>query len=68
MPGTSDLPVYRADIVSLADELRRTHGAAALDIAVATAKQHLSTAAWKSCAMWLQVVNRLNQPAFAGPH
>ena len=68
MPDTSDLPFYRADSDRLADELRRTHGAAALDIAVATAKQRLSTAAWKSFAMWLQVVNRLNQPVFSRPH
>ena len=68
MPDLIDPPPYRADIDSMAAELQRAHGADALEIAVQTAKQHLSSAAWKSCAMWLQVVNRLSQPAFAGPH
>ncbi len=67
MPDTQDLPSYRSDIDGLAEELRRRHGAAAFDIAVETAKQHLGTAAWKSGAMWLQVVNRLTPPAFATP-
>lgn len=53
-------PLYRADVDALADELRRTHGAGALDAAIQTAKQHLNSAAWKNCALWLQVVNRLN--------
>ena len=63
-------PQYRTDINALAEELRRTHGASALDIAVQTAKQHLRSSAWKNCAMWLQVVNRLTAetaPAY-GPH
>ena len=53
-------PHYRADINQLADELRRTHGGAALDYAISTMRQHLGASAWKNCAMWLQIVNRLN--------
>ena len=55
-------PLYRADVDALADELRRAHGAGALDVAIQTAKQHLASAAWKNCALWLQVVNRLSAP------
>ncbi len=55
-------PLYRADVDALADELRRAHGSRALDVAVLTAKQHLAAAAWKHCALWLQVVNRLATP------
>ena len=63
-------PQYRADITALADEVRRAHGPSALDFAAQTAKQHLRSAAWKSCAMWLQVVNRLSAetPAATGVH
>jgi hypothetical protein len=53
-------PLYRADVGALADELRRAHGNGALDVAVQTAKKHLAAAAWKHCALWLQVVNRLS--------
>lgn len=53
-------PEYQADIGSLADELLRTHGAKALDVAVSTAKEYMASSAWKNFAMWLQVVNRLN--------
>jgi hypothetical protein len=56
-------PQYRTDINSLADEIRRTHGPSALDFAVETAKQHLQSAAWKNCAVWLQVANRLSREA-----
>ena len=52
-------PQYRTDITALADELRRAYGPSALDYAAQNAKQHLRSAAWKHCAMWLQVVNRL---------
>lgn len=52
-------PMYRSDIEGLAEELRRMHGSQAFDVAVLTAKQHLQSAAWKHCALWLQVVNRL---------
>ena len=55
-------PLYRADVDALADELRRAHGTGALDVAILTAKQHLASAAWKNCALWLQVVNRLSSP------
>tara|TARA_R110000868_G_scaffold31905_1_gene116529 strand:- start:4448 stop:4630 length:183 start_codon:yes stop_codon:yes gene_type:complete len=48
------------DARSLADQVQQAHGAQAFDYAVNTAKQHLHTAAWKSGALWLQVVNRLN--------
>lgn len=63
-------PFYRSDVDALAEELRRNHGAQAFDVAVQTAKQHLNSAAWKHCALWLQVVNRLNQSraGFAAPH
>ena len=54
-------PLYRSDIDALVDEMRRTHGPQAFEIAVQTAKGHLRSAAWKHCALWLQVVNRLNR-------
>ncbi len=60
-------PLYRFDVDALADELRRAHGTGALDVAVQTAKQHLASAAWKNCAIWLQVVNRLNASLISGP-
>ena len=53
-------PRYRADIAALAEELRREHGANAYEIAVKNAREHLDSSAWKNCALWLQVVNRLN--------
>ena len=53
-------PQYQADVNGLASELRRAHGTAALEFAVRTAKEHIERSAWKDCAMWLQVVNRLN--------
>ena len=53
-------PLYRADVDALADELRRTHGAGALEAAIQTAREHLNSAAWKNCALRLQVVNRLS--------
>ena len=58
-------PIYRTDIDALANELRCRHGAGAFDVAVTTVKEHLDAAAWKHCALWLQVVNRLNPPAAA---
>jgi hypothetical protein len=61
-------PLYRTDVDALAEELRRTHGQSAFDFAVSTAKEHLHAAAWKHCALWLQVVNRLNAPAALGRH
>ena len=59
-------PLYRFDVDALADELRHAHGAGALDVAVQTAKQHLAATAWKNCAIWLQVVNRLSSPLDSG--
>lgn len=53
-------PRYQANIAALADEVRRTHGSAALDYAIACMHEHLGASAWKSCALWLQIVNRLN--------
>lgn len=63
-------PQYRTDIIALADEVRRAHGPSALDFAAQTAKQHLRSAAWKNCALWLQVVNRLSAetPAASTAH
>ena len=61
-------PEYQTDIGSVAEELRRTHGANALDVAVSTAKQYMRTSAWKNFAMWLQVVNRLNTAPAAAQH
>lgn len=64
-------PQYRTDVTALADELRRTHGPSALDFAVQNARQYLRSAAWKHCAMWLQVVNRLTAaepPTALGSH
>jgi hypothetical protein len=56
-------PHYRADINALAEELRREHGAEAFEIAVRNAREYIGNSAWKNCALWLQVVNRLNAPA-----
>ena len=53
-------PEYQTDIGSVAEELIRTHGPNALDVAVSTAKQYMASSAWKNFAMWLQVINRLN--------
>lgn len=53
-------PRYQPDVSGLADALRREHGLKAMDVALATARQHMQDAAWKHCSMWLQVVNRLN--------
>lgn len=53
-------PRYQANIAALADEVRKTHGAEALDFAIARMHQHLGASAWKNCALWLQIVNRLN--------
>lgn len=58
-------PKYQTDIGSLAEELQRTHGVNALDVAVSTAKQYMQSSAWKNFAMWLQVVNRLNSAPMA---
>lgn len=58
-------PLYRTDVNALAEELRRTQGPSAYEFAVSTAKEHLQAAAWKHCALWLQVVNRLDPPAVA---
>jgi len=44
----------------LTEQVMQTHGPQALDYAASNAKQHLLTAAWKSGALWLQVVNRLS--------
>ena len=53
-------PLYRTDVNSLVDELRRTHGPGAFEVAVQNVKQHLGAAAFKHCALWLQVVNQLS--------
>ena len=53
-------PHYQANIDALAAEVRRSHGNGALDYAIARLRQHLGASAWKSCALWLQIVNRLN--------
>ena len=61
--NTSSLdPQYRADINALAEELRRLHGAQAFEIAVKNAREYIDNSAWKNCALWLQVVNRLSAP------
>ena len=52
-------PQYRTDIDALADELRRDHGARALEVAVSNVRENLQSTAWKHCALWLQVANRL---------
>ncbi len=54
-----DHDIDNTDVGTLADEVRRTHGSEAFDYAARTAKHHLLTAAWKSGALWLKVVNRL---------
>ncbi len=56
-------PHYQANIAALADEVRRTHGTQALDYAIACMHSHLGASAWKNCALWLQIVNRLNGAA-----
>ena len=53
-------PHYQANIAALADEVRRAHGNEALDYAIACLRQHLGASAWPNCALWLQIVNRLN--------
>ncbi len=53
-------PRYQPDVNGLAAALQREHGLKALDVALATTRQHMQDAAWKHCTMWLQVVNRLN--------
>ncbi len=55
-------PQYCTDINALAEELCRTHGTRALDVAIATAKEHLRAAAWKHGAVWLRVANKLSPP------
>ena len=56
-------PHYRTDINALAEELRREHGAEAFEIAVKNAREYIDSSAWKSCALRLQVVNRLSARA-----
>ncbi len=56
-------PQYQTDVTGLADDLRRAHGAAAFDFAVGEARQHIDRSAWKHCAMWLQVANKLGAAA-----
>ena len=53
-------PKFQPDVYGLADTLTRQHGLRAL--ALDTARQHMHSAAWKQCTMWLQVVNHLNTP------
>ena len=53
-------PHYQANIAALAEEVRRTHGTEALDYAITCMRGHLGASAWKSCALWLQIVNRLS--------
>lgn len=60
-------PKYQPDVDGLAAELRRAHGVKAMDVAYDTARQHMRDAAWKHCAMWLQVVNHLNAATSAYP-
>ena len=60
MHSTTFEPHYRADIPHLADELRRTHGGDALEYAIGVMHEHIGASAWKNCALWLQIVNRLN--------
>jgi hypothetical protein len=60
MEQTTFEPRYQADIGRLADAVRTTHGPAALDFAVETLHRHLRSTAWKNCALWMQIVNRLN--------
>lgn len=57
---TSFEPRYQANIAALADEVRKVHGTEALDYAITRMHQHLGASAWKNCALWLQIVNRLN--------
>jgi hypothetical protein len=56
-------PKFQPDVYGLADALTREYGLKALDVAVDTARQHMQSAAWKHCTMWLQVVNHLNVAA-----
>ena len=53
-------PHYQSNIPELAAALRRDHGGAALDYAITCMRQHLGASAWQNCALWLQIVNRLN--------
>ena len=62
MNTTQSDPQYRADVNAMAEELRRAHGADAFEIAVKNAREYIDSSAWKNCALWLQVVNRLSAP------
>ena len=53
------LEVDTTDVGTLMEEVKRSHGPQAFEYAANTAKQHLLSAAWKSGALWLKVVNRL---------
>jgi len=44
----------------MTDELVKAHGQKARDVAIDTVNRHVQVSAWKQCAMWLQVVNRLS--------
>ena len=50
----------------LTEQIRRTHGPQALEYAAGNARQHLLTAAWKSGALWLRVVNSLKKTPVQG--
>ncbi len=53
-------PNYQPDVKTLAEELSQTYGPGAFEVAVEAVRTHMQASAWKHCALWLQVVNRLN--------
>lgn len=50
---------YHADVTGIAAGLQRDHGHHARDVAFDNVRQHMRAGAWKHCAMWLRVANRL---------
>lgn len=50
---------YHADVKGIAAGLERDHGRLARDVAFENVRQHMREGAWKHCAMWLRVANRL---------
>jgi hypothetical protein len=51
------------DTLAVANDLRRRHGAAAVDLASRRAKEHLQKASWMAGAQWLRVVSHLKSAA-----
>jgi hypothetical protein len=55
------------DTLVVAEEMRRQHGEAAVEVAQRTAREHLKDASWTAGAQWLRVVDHL-KTGNAGPN